>query len=283
MKRLLKTALPLATAILTLALVAPATAATGDWAEGQKTRVRLVASGLDADGAIDGAIEIALPPGWKTYWSNPGTAGIAPVFDFSASHNLDKPLVSFPVPKVVDDGYSVTNVYVGGVVLPFRAAVSDPKMPVELALTVRLGVCEEVCVPDEVTARLTVPPGENDPATEAILTTARAGLPGPPRPGVFAVDSVAREGGTDVRPVFRVAATVPDGAVPEFLVEGPEDWAPYAPAFIGRDGGKVLFDVKFSRLGAKTPIAGAPIRVTMAVGSDAIAQTLTLDESRAVN
>ncbi len=283
MKPRLKTSLWSVPVVLMLVLVAPAVAATGDWAQGQKSRVRLVASGADGKGILNGAIEIALPPGWKTYWRNPGTAGIAPAFDFSASENLDQPAISFPVPKVVDDGYSVTNVYVGGVVLPFRATVANPSKPVALALTMHLGVCAEVCVPDEVTVHLTVPPGENDPASEAILVTARAGLPGPAKPGVFAVDSIARTGGTDVRPVFRVVATVPDGAKPEFLVEGPEDWAPYAPAFVGNDGGKALFDVKFSRLGATTPIAGARIRITMATGGRAVEQTLALGDTRAVN
>ena len=178
---------------------------------------------------------------------------------------------------MVDDGFSVTNVYVGGVVLPFHAAVTDPGMPVELALTVRLGVCEEVCVPDEVVARLTVPPGENDPATEAVLKTARARLPGPAEPGVFAVDSIARNGGTDMRPVFRIAVTVPDKAEPKVLVEGPGDWSPYPPAFAGRDGGKALYDLKFSRLGAETPIAGATIRITMQAAGRAVEQELPLD------
>lgn len=272
----LKASFPLAAALM-LALAVPAGAATGDWAQGQKTMVRLIASGANADGTIDGAIEIALPPGWKTYWRNPGTAGIAPEFDFAASDNLGVPAVSFPVPEVVDDGYSVTNVYVGGVVLPLRAAVTDPKMPVELALTVRLGVCEEICVPDEVTARLVVPPGENDPATEAVLATARARLPGPPEPGVFAVDGVTHRGGTDARPVFRIVATVPAGAEPTLLVEGPADWAPYGPVFAGRDGDHVLYDAKFSRLGATTPIAGATIRVTMAASGRAIEQEVPLD------
>ena len=283
MMPVLKMSLWLAPAAMALALAAPAIAATGDWAQGQKAMVRLDASGVGSNGTIDGAIEIALPAGWKTYWRNPGTAGIAPTFDFSASHNLAKPAVSFPVPQVVDDGYSVTNVYIGGVVLPFRAAVTDPAKPVELVLTVRLGACEDVCIPEEVMAHLTVPPGENDPATEAILATARARLPGAPERGVLAVDSIARNGGTDSRPAFRIVATAPGGATPVLLVEGPEDWAPYAPAFVSRDGDKALFDVKFSRLGAKTPIAGAGIRVTMAAGGRAIEQTLALDDSHAVN
>ena len=277
MKLSMKATLPFVPAVLMLALAMPAAAASGDWAQGQKTMVRLFASGAYNDGVLRGAIEVALPPGWKTYWRNPGTAGIAPAFDFSASHNFGKPQISFPVPEVVDDGYSVTNVYVGGMVLPFRAAVADPTKPVELALTMHLGVCDEVCVPDEVTAHLTVPPGENDAATEAVLATARARLPGPPVPGVFAVDSIARESSTDMRPVFRVVATVPAGTKPEFLVEGPPDWSPYAPIMVGRKNGTALFDVKFSRVGAKTPIAGAKIRVTMAAGGRAIEQMLALD------
>ena len=199
MMPVLKMSLWLAPAAMALALAAPAIAATGDWAQGQKAMVRLDASGVGSNGTIDGAIEIALPAGWKTYWRNPGTAGIAPTFDFSASHNLAKPAVSFPVPQVVDDGYSVTNVYIGGVVLPFRAAVTDPAKPVELVLTVRLGACEDVCIPEEVMAHLTVPPGENDPATEAILATARARLPGAPERGVLAVDSIATAAPTAAR------------------------------------------------------------------------------------
>lgn len=261
----------------------PAAAAASDWARGQKTMVRLFASGTDNDGTLRGAIEVALPPGWKTYWRNPGTAGIAPEFDFAGSHNLDKAVVSFPVPEVVDDGYSVTNVYLGGMVLPFRAAVADPTKPVEIALTMHLGVCDEICVPDVVSAHLTVRPGENDPATEAVLATARARLPGAPEPGVFAVDSISRNGGTDARPVFRIVASAPSGVTPELLVEGPQDWAPYAPTFVGWQGGKAVFDAKFSRLGAKTPVAGARITVTMASGGRAIEQTVALDDGGAVN
>ena len=171
----------------------------------------------------------------------------------------------------------MTNVYEGGVVLPFRAAAADPARPVEIVADMQLGVCEEVCVPDAVTASLAVGPGMNDPETAAILKDARAKLPGPPEPGVIAVDSVVREGGTDKRPLFRVTATMPAGAAPEIFVEGPQDWAAYAPVLAETDGDKALFDVKFSRVGADTPIAGAAIRVTLVSGKRAIEQTITLD------
>jgi DsbC/DsbD-like thiol-disulfide interchange protein len=260
-----------------LLAAATASAAIGDWADGTKARVRLVAAGIAPDGTVDGAIEIALPPGWKTYWRDPGTAGIAPVFDFSGSVNFANPAIAFPVPERVDDGYSVTNVYEGGVVLPFRAAVAEPGKPAEIVASLQLGVCEEVCVPDAVTAHLAVGPATNDPVTDAILSEARAKLPGPPQPGVFAVDSIVREGGTDKRPVFRIAATVPTGATPEVFVEGPTDWAAYAPVAVETADGKATFDVKFSLLGAETPISGAGIRVTLVAGTRAIEQTITLD------
>ena len=84
-------------------------------------------------------------------------------------------------------------------------------------------------------------------------------MPGPPEPGVFAVDSVAREGGTDAAPVFRIAATVPATGETRLFVEGPADWSPYEPVLVSRDGDRVVYDAKFSRTGAKTPIAGASI------------------------
>ncbi len=261
--------------VVAAAFAAPAAAATGDWAAGAKAQLRLL--GVAADGWLDGAIEIVMPPGWKTYWRNPGTAGIAPEFDFAASRNFGTPEIGFPLPKRLDDGYSITNVYEGRVVLPFRAAIPDPAKPAEIAVTIRLGVCDVVCIPDEVSAHLTVPPGEDDAAVAATLAGARAKLPGPPEPGVFAVDAIARQGGTDGKPVFRIAATVPAGGEPVAYVEGPDDWAAYAPVLAGREGERAFFDVKFSRLGATTPIPGAAIRVTIAAGGRAIEQTIGLD------
>jgi DsbC/DsbD-like thiol-disulfide interchange protein len=70
---------------------------------------------------------------------------------------------------------------------------------------------------------------------------------------------------------------VPDAAAAQIFVEGPPDWAPYRPEFKGEDGGKAAWTVKFSRLGATTPIEGATFRVTIAAGARAVEQTLDLD------
>ena len=264
-----------AVALLTAAV--PATAAVGAWASGVMAKVRLIAAGVGDDGRLSAAIEIALPPGWRTYWRNPGEAGIAPIIDFSASSNLGPADVRFPVPVRVDDGYTVTNVLEGRVVVPFSAMVPVPARPVALAVSIDLGVCEVVCIPDRVEATLLVLPGHDDPAAAAVLDVAHAALPGPPEPGVFFVEGVARDGGTDERPAFRLALTAPAAAAAVMFVEGPQDWFAAAPALATADGDRASFIVIFDRTIAETPIAGARFRVTVVAGGRAIEQSLDLD------
>ena len=254
----------------------PAAAAVGAWVEGAKARIRLVGERADPAGALSAAIEIELPPGWKTYWRSPGDAGIAPVADFSGSTNVGPVEVSFPVPARADDGYTVTNVYTVDAVLPLAAPVTDASAPSHLAVKLDIGVCEEVCVPDHFEAGLDVPPG-NDAAAAKIIAEAKTKLPGPPEPGIFAVDAIVRNGGTDKRPAFDIKAIVPDSATAFVFAEGPPDWFPDVPKLIATEDGKAVYRVTFDRLTAKTPLAGASLRVTIASGARAIEQTVKLD------
>jgi hypothetical protein len=100
-------------------------------------------------------------------------------------------------------------------------------------------------------------------------------VPSPPEPGTFAVESAARDGGTDKRPVYRFAATVPDAASADIFVEGPGDWSAYLP--VRDDGGDLVWNVKFSRLGATVPTAGASFRVTLVSAGRAIEQTIVAE------
>ena len=258
--------------VFTLFAAAPALAVEGAWSTGQKASVRLIVGGIGADGKLSGGIEIRMPEGWHTYWRMPGDAGIAPTFDFSGSLNVGAVEVSFPVPTRRDDGLSVTNVYDGRVVLPFAAEVIDPAADVELAVAIDLGVCADICVPDTVTASVRAAAGPADAAAEAMLQEARALLPGQPEGG-FAVEDIVRDGGSDKRPVFRVRATVPDAASADVFVEGPGDWASYRPVRAEAVvPGEAVWSVKFSRLGAKSPVEGATFRITVVSDGRAIEQ-----------
>ena len=263
---------------LALTLVAgAANAGLGAWVDGGMARVRLVAAGVGPDGRLDAGIEIDLAPGWKTYWRSPGDSGIAPVIDFSGSANIGPVEVAYPVPHRVDDGYAATNVYEGRVVLPVTAKVIDPGREVDLSLKLDIGVCEKVCIPDHFEAKLDLAAGSADSTAAEILLAARRDLPGAPEPGVFAVEKAWRTGGSERKPAFALAAAVPEKGEAQVFVEGPADWYPDVPKLESDKGDAAVYRFTFDRLGSKTPIAGATIRVTIVSQGRAIEQTLRLD------
>jgi DsbC/DsbD-like thiol-disulfide interchange protein len=156
--------------ILPLAIVAMpgfSQAASSDWFETDGARLRLVtADAADADGLMRGVLQIDLEPGWKTYWKDPGDAGIAPQVDVSASMNVRSAELSFPAPVRFQEGDEVSIGYVQSVALPVTFQVEDPEKFTAIDADVFLGICKEICVP--VQARLSVTPGgeagEADPA-----------------------------------------------------------------------------------------------------------------------
>jgi len=267
-------AFPIAAAVLTAGFAFPAGAAEGAWAEGARASVRLIAAGIGEDGTLDAGIEIVLPEGWHTYWRQPGDAGIAPIFDFSASRNVASADVSFPAPARLDDGFTVTNIYEGSVVLPVRVVATDPGSPVDLAVTIELGVCDDICVPDTVTAALTIPPGGPDVRSSDTLAAARAAVPTEAEAGAFAVTSAVRAGGTDKKPVFRISAVVPDPENAVLFVEAPDNWRAYAPVAVSASGTEAVWDVKFSRRGVEGPVGSAELRLTITAGDRAIEQVV---------
>ena len=76
----------LALALLLAAFPSPALASSSDWfeteggASGWSPRVT-----PDETGVLRALLEIDLKPGWKTYWRDPGDAGVPPTIDVSAS------------------------------------------------------------------------------------------------------------------------------------------------------------------------------------------------------
>jgi DsbC/DsbD-like thiol-disulfide interchange protein len=263
--------------LLWLTTAAPTHAAIGEWVAGSHARIRILAAGVDAAGNLDAGIEIALDPDWHTYWRAPGDAGIAPVIDFAGSLNIDEPVVAYPPPRRLDDGYSISNVYEGSVLLPVTARADSPGRPIDLVLKLDLGVCAEVCVPVHFETSLSVPATETDLEANKRIAAARDALPGPPRSGVFAVESATRAGGTDKRPVFEIKVRAPDAKSATVFVEGPADWYGGTPAFTAERDGVLVYRAEFDRLTAKTPIPGSSLKVTVVSGGRAIEQTISLD------
>jgi len=125
------------------------------------------------DGSRVAAIEIRLAPGWHTYWRVPGEAGIPPAFDWSASTNLASVTYEWPRPAVFESFGIRTFGYADSLILPVLLTPKDPGAPMDLALDLAFGVCEDICMPAE--ARLAAHLAPDAPAggrarIEAALT-----------------------------------------------------------------------------------------------------------------
>src|SRR3954465_3279158 len=118
-------AVPLVLALLVLPC---ATAQADDASAGADAlggKMRLVLGNKDPSGRRIAGVEIKLEPGWKTYWRNPGDAGIPPRFDWSRSRNLGEAVVTYPAPERLDENGSVSIGYTEDVIFPVTLSAKD--------------------------------------------------------------------------------------------------------------------------------------------------------------
>ena len=237
------------------------------WVQGHKAKVRLLSGEAPAGGPM-AFIEIALEPGWKTYWRTPGDAGgLPPAFDWTKSTNLAAAEVAFPAPQRFTDTSGNTIGYEGGVILP---VILTPRMPdalMSLVLGLQYAICKDVCIPVEAELALEVPVGGG----EALPAEALQALDSIPRAQdrLLADDPVlvsagAETGGTS--PKITVEARFPAGDdSADVFLEAPDGLFLPLPARVGSggEGGTVMFEAP---LGADVDLAalkGQPVTVTL--------------------
>ena len=144
-------------------------AASSAWYDTEGGRIRLIVEDAPLpDGTIRGALSIDLKDGWKTYWKDPGDAGIPPQIDTAPSTNISGATIGFPAPERFETGDMHWAGYKGPVDLPVTFKVGDPALYAAIDIDVFLGVCEEICIP--VQARLSVTP---DPQGSSSVDMAR--------------------------------------------------------------------------------------------------------------
>ncbi len=165
-------------ALCTLFLSGPGFAASTPWFETEGGDIRMVVSGSPTgDGLLLGAIEINLKPGWKTYWRDPGGAGVPFQMSLSGGENVSGHEIGYPPPRRFDDGYSVYAGYDDPVALAVTFTVPDPSRPVAIDAEVFLGICESICIPVQTRFQLTTA-GESGSTPETVIVgMAHAALP----------------------------------------------------------------------------------------------------------
>ncbi|PDQ17987.1 hypothetical protein CN311_27110 [Mesorhizobium sanjuanii] len=229
----------------------PAAASSSIWYNSEGGKVRLVTSGKpDEAGRLHGVLDIALKPGWKTYWRDPGDAGVPPQLDISASTNITDATFSFPPPQRHGDGYGKWAGYDHPVSLPVTFTLSAPNQPAVIDADIFLGICETICIP--VQTRLTVDPGSDPDNAEdtALVKAALATLPTPAGPD-FGIKILPGDHETLI-----VEASFPgDPEAVDFFVAGERDYMFGAPARSEKDG-KLVFTVPILDRPSTTPTDG---------------------------
>jgi len=252
------------------------------WVNDLHSGMRLIAAAsttIDDQPVLRAGVEIALAPGWHTYWRYPGDAGVPPQFDFTGSGNVKSVTVLWPSPHRFNEGKLSTIGYVDHLVLPLRIAPREQGKPVTLRLKLDYAVCEKICVPVEARAELTVTGKAT--ALEDTLAAAEARVPRPVKIGAseaFAIRAVRRQAGGKL-PRVLVDVAIPAGVKVELYAEGPTpDWAlPLPRPVTGAPKGlqRFAFDLDGLPPGAKPE--GAELKVTAVSGKTAIEVTTRLD------
>ncbi|MBV2142576.1 hypothetical protein KUG47_03565 [Falsochrobactrum sp. TDYN1] len=249
-----------------LALLAPAQASTSDWTQTPGGRVRILIEDSSTKGELRGALQIELRPGWKTYWRNPGDAGVPPQITVSGD---GKARIDFPVPVRFGAGYEGGVGYTQPVSLPLTFTIKPSDK--HLKGNVFLGICEKICIP--VLAEFDLPLPERAEAsspqaiaTRTIIQTAFDRLPSPASSN-FGVSEASHH---QDRIIFELA--LPDAAAPAQLFIASNELSPLdAVPEVQEQNSR--FAAKF-RGNAK---AGAAIDYTLVQNGQAVSGSVKLD------
>ncbi len=263
--RPMKNAIVLAAGLsASLLAAASAHASSSEWHQAEGGRFRLVTSGKpDADGKLRGVLDIELKPGWKTYWRDPGDAGVPPQVDISASQNVSTADVGFPAPERHDDGYSKWAGYDYSLGLPITLTLASSDTPTKIVADVFLGVCETICVP--VQARIELDPNidPGNPGDANLVQAAFAALPRPASPD-FGVAANASDG-----QMLSLTANLPAGTRDaDLYVAGVDGYMFGTPERHEADG-KVTFSMKVLER-PKSPPGGKGIPYTLTSPAGAV-------------
>ncbi|MDE0590828.1 protein-disulfide reductase DsbD family protein [Halocynthiibacter sp. C4] len=150
-----------------LALLIGAPAIAGGFDADKVIKVSTLSGWKNTDGTYVTALKVDLAPGWVTYWRIPGDSGIPMQYDWTASKNVGGASIVWPRPEI-DEKYGLTSfVYRDSVVLPIIVVPTNKGQAAELAGTIELGVCKDICVPVQFDISQPLKP-ENTRKTAAI-------------------------------------------------------------------------------------------------------------------
>lgn len=210
---------------------------------------RFLTGMAEPSGARMAGLRLTLADGWKTYWRSPGGAGVPPTFDWSRSGNLRDAEIFWPRPELFQS-FGVRAIgYSGEVVLPVRLVPEDPTRPIEVRLDANIGVCNELCVLEQVELSEVIAPGAAEIGAGRIAG-ALAAVPVDARASGLSAANCRTTGSGQERRLEATLRFARPLTRPTVLVEGPETlWITGAETRQQGDELKVTADIELARDG----------------------------------
>ncbi len=252
--------LAIVSAVAGLNLAVPqASAASSEWVETEGGRIRMSALPPGSDGTIKAVLDVDLLPGWKTYWRDPGEAGVPPTLGFSGSENIEQAEIHFPAPERIKDDYSVWAGYKYPVTFPVSLVQKNAGAASTLQADVFLGICQSICIPFQTNFTLTVDPDvAATPFEEKLINHAFNDLPEASGEG-FEITGFKHHEGVDA---LDLTIQVPSSASKsELFVTGPQGWYFETPKLVHHDGDLATFEISIDTGSQDAALAGNAIQV----------------------
>jgi DsbC/DsbD-like thiol-disulfide interchange protein len=253
-----------------------ARAASTDWIETDGARIRLSALAPTDDGTIQAVLDVDLLPGWKTYWKDPGEAGVPPSLAVERSENITSAEIHFPAPERISDDYSTWAGYKYPVLFPITLRQHSSGKASVLKADLFLGICQDICIPFQTSFTLELDPDTPANAFEKrLVRRAFRALPEPPDDSFQVLEHAITEDGQSM--VLSIQA--PDGEPePELFVTGLPGWRLDTPKVVGRDADVVTFRVDVGRQPEGETLAGQSVNLLVKASGRAIETQLDLPD-----
>jgi DsbC/DsbD-like thiol-disulfide interchange protein len=207
----------------------------------------------------EAGLYVQLDEGWKTYWRNPGEAGIPPSITATAD-NLAELKIDFPLPtRIIDDSGEAIGFH-KEVLFPFYLTPKDVGKPIEANLSAFFGVCQQICQPAKLETRLNFEL-TSAPTEQALLSAWQARVP---KAGTIANATIVSDGNLVIDLVQKLD---------DLFVEGPEQFYFRKPDF-NKQAGKAW--IKIDGLKNPADLRGVDLRMTGTMQEQGLEQRVKL-------
>ncbi len=211
--------------------------------------------------AYSAGLYIKLDQDWKTYWRNPGDAGVPPSITAEPNSNLGSIAVDFPLPTRIVDESGTAFGYHDEVLFPITVTPKDVGQPLSVHFSSFFGVCQKVCTPAKFDAVLNFS-SKSAPSADADLIAKWRDIV--PKAGAIAKTASVREKYL----LLSLARQVND-----VFVEGPDNFYFAQPEF---DLGGENAHLKIAGLKNDTELKGIELRLTANINGRGVEQRVTV-------